>query len=122
MRANLIKQVRRERRTLRVRQKLRVTSSLPRLCVNRSLKHISAQIVDGASGRTLAHATSTAKALVTELSGKSKTQRATVIGAEIARKAKEAGIEVVVFDRGFARFHGRVKALAEAARAGGLKF
>ena len=90
--------------------------------MSRSLKHISAQVVDDSNGRTLAQATSTAKALSDALKGKTKTQRAAVIGAEIARRAKEAGIETVVFDRGFARFHGRVKALAEAARAGGLKF
>ena len=105
-----------------VRSKLRRHTSAPRLCVSRSLKHISAQIVDDQTGRTLAHATSTAKSLTGDLAGKTKTQRAAVIGAEIARKAKEAGIEKVVFDRGYARFHGRIKALAEAARSGGLAF
>jgi large subunit ribosomal protein L18 len=65
---------------------------------------------------------STAKALAADLAGKNKTQRASVIGAEIARRAKAAGIEEVVFDRGSARYHGRVKALADAAREGGLKF
>ncbi len=122
MRAQLQKNHRRERRAERLRTKLRSTSTSPRLCVFRSLKHISAQIIDDANGRTLAQATSTAKSLAESLKGKTKTQRAAVIGAEIARKAKEAGVEKVVFDRGFARFHGRVKALAVAAREGGLKF
>ena len=122
MRANLIKNIRRERRSLRVRTQLRRVSELPRLSVSRSLKHIAAQVIDDASGRTLAHVTSTAKDLAGELRGKTKTQRAAVIGAEIAKKAREKGVEAVVFDRGFTRFHGRVKALADAARTGGLKF
>jgi large subunit ribosomal protein L18 len=95
---------------------------VPRLSVHRSLKHISAQIIDDAKGLTLAHVTSTGKGIAADMRGKTKTQRAAVVGAELARRAKEKGIEAVVFDRGFARFHGRVKALAEAAREGGLKF
>ena len=122
MRSTLIKNVRRERRALRVRSQLRRVSTLPRLCVSRSLKHITAQIIDDSSGRTLVHATTTAKSLAGDLRGKTKTQRAALIGADIAKKALEKGVSEVVFDRGFARFHGRVKALAEAARAGGLKF
>jgi large subunit ribosomal protein L18 len=122
MRATFIKNQRRTRRTLSVRAKLRRTASLPRLSVSRSIKHIAAQIVDDASGRTLAHATSTSKVLADQLKGKKKTERAAVIGAELARKAKEAGVTAVVFDRGFTRFHGRVKALADAARNGGLQF
>lgn len=69
-----------------------------------------------------AAASSTAKALAGDLSGKTKSERAAVIGREIARKALAAGVQAVVFDRGAARYHGRVKALAEAAREGGLKF
>lgn len=122
MRATLIKQKRRERRTLAVRARLKRDSELPRLCVTRSLKHISAQVIDDRTGRTLAHVTSTAKTMQSDLTGKTKTQRAAVIGAEIAKRAKEAGVDAVVFDRGFARFHGRIKALAEAARGAGLKF
>ena len=122
MRATKVKQVRRERRRKSVRRKLSRTASLPRMSVNRSTKHISVQIIDDAQGRTLCAATSTAKALAGDLAGKNKSQRAGVVGAEIARRAKDAGIESVVFDRGSARYHGRVKALAEAARAGGLKF
>ena len=122
MRATFIKHERRKRRTLSVRSHLRRTASLPRLSVSRSIKHISAQIIDDASGKTLAHATSTSKAMTEQLKGKKKTERAAVIGAELARKAKEAGVTAVVFDRGFTRYHGRVKALADAAREGGLKF
>jgi len=122
MRADQIKNHRRERRAYRVRKKLRLVTDAPRLCVSRSLKHISAQVVDDSSGRTLAHVTTTAKALSGDLAGKNKTQRAAIVGTEIAKRAREQGIERVVFDRGHARFHGRIKALAEAARAGGLKF
>jgi len=122
MRATLIKNKRRERRALRGRSHIRRVSTLPRLCVSRSLKHISAQIIDDQSGKTLAQSTTTAKALADSLKGKTKSQRAAVIGTEIAKKAIEAGVSAVVFDRGFARYHGRVKALADAARAGGLKF
>jgi large subunit ribosomal protein L18 len=105
-----------------VRAHLRRTSSLPRLTVARSIKHIAAQIVDDTTGRTLAHATSTSKAMAEQLKGKKKTERAAIIGAELARKAKDAGVTSVVFDRGFTRYHGRVKALADAAREAGLKF
>jgi large subunit ribosomal protein L18 len=122
MRSTQIKNVRRARRTKRVRTQLRRVSDLPRLSVHRSVKHISAQIIDDAGGRTLAHVTSTGKEIAAALKGKTKTQRAAVIGTEIAKRAKEKGIEAVVFDRGFTRYHGRVKALADAAREGGLKF
>ena len=111
------------RRAQRNRTRLKtVGNGRPRLSVHRSNKNISAQIIDDKSGRTLAQSTTTAKSLAGELTGKTKTQRAAVIGAEIAKKAIEQGVQTVVFDRGFARYHGRVKALADAARAGGLKF
>lgn len=110
------------RRKFHVRSTLSGNQSRPRLSVNRSSKHISAQVIDDTQGRTLAAASSTAKALAGDLSGKTKSERAAVIGREIARKALAAGVQAVVFDRGAARYHGRVKALAEAAREGGLKF
>jgi large subunit ribosomal protein L18 len=122
MKSNLVKQWRQERRQRSVRARLRRSADVPRLSVARSSKHISAQVIDDAAGRTLAHATTTAKAIAAELAGKTKTERARVIGAEIARKAKEAGVKKVVFDRGASRYHGRVKALAEAAREAGLEF
>jgi len=116
------KSVRRLRRQRSVRRRLRQRSDLPRLSVFRSSKHISAQVIDDRTGRTLAACTTTSKALAGELGGKTKSDRAAYVGTEIARRAKEAGVESVVFDRGPFKFHGRVKALAEAARAGGLQF
>jgi large subunit ribosomal protein L18 len=116
------KNTRRTRRRLSTRSHLRRTSNRPRLSVFRSVRHISAQVIDDAKGHTLASATTTAKAVGTEISGKNKTEQAKLIGREIARKALEAGVTTVVFDRGCFRFHGRVKALAEAAREAGLKF
>ena len=114
--------VSRDRRRKSVRAKLRSTTDRPRLSVHRSCKHISAQVIDDSTGRTLCAVTTTAKALAGDLAGKTKTERATLVGKEIARKAREAGVEAVVFDRGATRFTGRVRALAEAAREGGLKF
>jgi len=114
--------VRRERRRKSVRANLRRTADRPRLSVHRSCKHISAQVIDDRTGRTLCVVTTTGKALGDELAGKTKTERAAVVGREIARKAIEAGVEAVVFDRGATRYTGRVRALAEAAREGGLKF
>ncbi len=118
----LLKNKRRKRRRHHVRNRIRKESTLPRLSVHRSCKHISAQVIDDGNGKTVAQVSSTAKGLASELEGKTKTQRAAVIGAEIAKKAVEAGIKTVVFDRGFSKFHGRVKALADAAREGGLEF
>lgn len=122
MNAQELKKVRHQRRTLSTRSHLRRHSTLPRLSVFRSTKHISAQVIDDASGKTLASATTTSKALAATLVGKTKSQRAALLGAEIAKRAKAAGVEAVVFDRGPCRYHGRVKALAEAAREAGLKF
>jgi large subunit ribosomal protein L18 len=118
----LLKNQRRLRRERHVRSRIRREGKFPRLSVYRSCKHIYAQVIDDATGRTLAHASSTAGTLEPAFAGKNKTQRAAVVGEEIAKAAKQAGVERVVFDRGFAKFHGRVKALAEAARAAGLKF
>ena len=79
-------------------------------------------MIDDAQGKTLVAATTTSKAMADELAGKTKTQRAAVVGAELARRAKEAGVEKVTFDRGHCKYHGRVKAFADAAREAGLKF
>jgi large subunit ribosomal protein L18 len=116
------KNVRRERRRLSTRAHLRRTSDRPRLSVFRSVQHISAQIIDDAKGHTVAAATTSAKAMRESLDGKTKTEQAKLIGREIAKKALGAGVSAVVFDRGCYRFHGRVKALADAAREAGLKF
>ena len=110
----------RQRRKYHVRNRIMRDGAAVRLTVTRSSKHIYAQLVD-AGGRTLCGTGTTKKALAAE-GGKKKTERAALVGKEIARLAKEKGVEAVVFDRGSHKFHGRVKALAEAARAEGLKF
>jgi large subunit ribosomal protein L18 len=109
----------RERRHKRVRGKVRGTSERPRLVVFRSNKGISAQLVDDMEGKTLASASWLQ--LPKSFKGK-KTEQAAEVGKLLAQKAKEANVEVVVFDRGGYLYHGRVKALADAAREGGLTF
>jgi len=99
----------------RVRKKIAGTAERPRLVVFRSLTHIYAQLIDDVKGATLASASDA------EGSGK-KSERAAAVGTQLAERAKAAGIESVVFDRGGYRYHGRVKALADAARKGGLQF
>ena len=112
----------RQQRHARVRAKVKGTADRPRLNVYRSLRHIFVQVIDDEAGRTLA-AVSTAEAgLRPQLAGKKKTEQAQAVGAEIAERAKAKGITRVVFDRGGYKYHGRVKALAEAARAAGLEF
>ncbi len=109
----------RRRRQFRVRNRVRATGR-PRLTVFRSNKHIYAQIIDDAAGRTLVAAGSVEKELGGE--GGGNTEAARRIGAAIAARARERGITQVAFDRGCYRYHGRVAALAEAAREGGLEF
>lgn len=122
MKQTLLKNMRRLRRRNSVRTRLRREGTAPRLSVQRSLKHFYGQIIDDAQGHTLVHVASTARALRDELAGKPKTEQAKLLGAELARRAKEAGVQRVVFDRGHSKYHGRVKAFAEAAREGGLQF
>jgi len=108
------------KRRLRVRNKLRkVNAGRLRLSVHRSNKNISAQVIDDVNGVTLASASSLEKSL--GVVGKNNVEAATKIGAAIAERAKKAGVEEVYFDRGGFLFHGKVKAVAEAAREGGLK-
>jgi large subunit ribosomal protein L18 len=110
-----------QKRRQRVRNKLRkMAGERPRLSVHRSSKNISVQLIDDAQGRTLAAASTLEKDL--GLKGKNNKEAAARVGAEIAARAKAAGVEEVYFDRGGFLFHGRVKALADAAREGGLKF
>ena len=109
----------RARRHLRVRKKVTGSAARPRLVVNRSARHMFAQIVDDSVGRTLA-AASTLDAAIRTAEG-DKTAKARQVGELLAQRAKEAGIEAVVFDRGGYRYHGRVAALADGAREGGLK-
>lgn len=115
-------QARRKRKMLHVRRRLRDHKALPRLTVFRSSKNIYGQIIDDIGGVTVASASSRDKSLKGEIAGKKKTDVATEVGKVLAARAKEKGIERVRFDRGCYKFHGRVKALAEAAREGGLKF
>jgi large subunit ribosomal protein L18 len=103
------------RRHARVRKKVRGEAERPRLAVFRSNRHIYAQLIDDRGARTLAAASDA------EVSGDNPTERAKAVGALIATRAKDAGIATVVFDRGGFRFHGRVAALAEGAREGGLQ-
>jgi large subunit ribosomal protein L18 len=112
----------RRRRHRRVRGRLAGTAARPRLNVYRSLKGIYAQVVDDQAGRTLASASTLDPEARSQLEGLRKVEQARVVGRLIAERAKAAGIEAVVFDRGGYRYHGRVRALAEAAREAGLKF
>ena len=110
-----------QKRRLRVRNKLRKTADgRPRLSVHRSNKNISVQLIDDVNGVTLASASSLEKDL--GVVGKNNVEVATKVGEAIAARAKKAGVEDCYFDRGGFLFHGKVKALADAAREGGLKF
>jgi large subunit ribosomal protein L18 len=112
-----------ERRRARVRRSLKaVSSGRPRLSVHRSSKHIYAQLIDDGAGRTIAAASSLEKSMREELKTGADTGAAAAVGKLIAERAKAAGVSQVVFDRGAYIYHGRVKALAEAAREAGLDF
>jgi large subunit ribosomal protein L18 len=112
----------RRRRHVRVRERLSGTPDKPRLAVFRSLNHIYAQIIDDTAGHTLAFATDIEADVKSKKDGKKKSEVAGLVGEALARKAKEKGIAAVVFDRGGFKYHGRVKAFADAARKGGLTF
>jgi large subunit ribosomal protein L18 len=116
--------VARKRRHWRVRKHVSGTSERPRLNIFRSLNHIYAQVIDDSNGVTLVSASTVDKNLRTGdiLEGKSRIEQATAVGKAIAERALEVGVKEVVFDRGGYRYHGRVKALAEASREAGLKF
>ena len=113
---------RRVKRHARVRKNLNGTPEKPRLCVFRSNKHISCQIIDDVNKVTLASASSVEKELKAELGNGGNKEAARKIGEIVAKRALEKGIEVVTFDRGGFLYHGRVQELAEGAREGGLKF
>jgi len=119
MKSNLMKQAKRVRRVRRVRARVKGVSNRPRLAVCRSLKHISAQIIDDTAGKTLVAVKDTE---VKAAKGAKPTDVAREVGKAIAEKAKGAKIASVVFDRRDKRYHGRVKALADGAREGGLVF
>jgi large subunit ribosomal protein L18 len=112
----------RKRRHERVRRRLKGTPERPRLCVFRSLNHVYAQVIDDSSGRVLAQASTLDKELKSELDSKAKIEKAGLVGNLVAKRAQENGVGEVVFDRGGYKYHGRVKALADAARGSGLRF
>ena len=118
---NFDKKAAQEKRHKRIRRKVSGTAEAPRLCVNISLHHIYAQIIDDEKGVTLA-AASTLTADMDGLESKTNMEVAKQVGMTIAEKAKEKGITTVVFDRNGRRYQGRVAALADAAREGGLEF
>jgi large subunit ribosomal protein L18 len=110
------------RRHTRVRRRVTGTGEKPRLCVFRSLSHIYAQVIDDVSRVTIVSASDVEKDVASKADGKKKADVATLVGTLVAERAKQKGVTQVVFDRGGYPFHGRIKALAEAARAGGLSF
>ncbi len=112
----------RERRHRRIRKKIYGTTERPRLNVFRSLHHIYAQIIDDSVGHTLVSASTMDKEIRDECEELAKTEAAKVVGAALAERALDQGITTVIFDRGGYKYHGRVQALAEAARKGGLDF
>jgi large subunit ribosomal protein L18 len=112
----------RKRRHARIRERVSGTAGKPRLCVFRSLSNIYAQIIDDTSGVTLVATASVNADIKKQSDKKKKTQVAELVGSVLAKNAQEKGISEVVFDRGGYKYHGRIKALAEAARKAGLKF
>ena len=112
----------RKRRHVRLRKKVQGTSAKPRLSVFKSLSNIYAQIIDDAAGRTLAAASTLDKELRTQLAKGTDKAAAEAVGKALAERAVKAGVKDVVFDRGGYLYHGRVKALADGAREGGLNF
>lgn len=114
------RRIARQRRHYRLRKNISGTAETPRLVVHRTSRHMHVQLIDDVAGRTLA-AASTTEADIRAMEGDKKARGAR-IGELIAERAKAAGVETVVFDRGGYQYHGRVAALADAAREGGLKF
>lgn len=115
MKKSRLKEHKKQRRAHRSRARISGTAERPRMSVHRSLKHIRVQLIDDATGTTIG-AADDSKATGTKM------EKAAAVGSAVAQVAKEKGITAVIFDRGPARFHGRVKALADAAREAGLKF
>jgi large subunit ribosomal protein L18 len=109
-------------RHTRVRGRVEGTPERPRLNVFRSLANIYVQVIDDQKGHTLVSASSLDKDVASQIEGKTKSETAKIVGQVVAQRAKDAGISKVVFDRGGYKYHGRVAALAEGAREGGLEF
>ena len=112
----------RQRRHRRIRGRMDGTAARPRLNVFRSLDHIYAQLIDDVAGHTLVSASTVDKKLAAEMNDKPKKEQAKMVGKTVAERALAAGIDTIVFDRGGYIYHGRVQALADGAREGGLKF
>lgn len=117
---NKLKTKQRTRRRIGIRKRIEGTPERPRLRVYRSLNHMYAQVIDDMAGRTLASASTRDKDVSVDKTGNADAAKA--VGAKVAEKAQAAGVSEVVFDRGGFKYHGRIKALADAAREGGLKF
>jgi len=120
--ANQSRSVARARRHMRVRKDLAGSAQRPRLNVFRSLSGIYAQVIDDQAGHTLASASTVDRDLREQVKGLKKSEQAKLIGKTVAERAKSKGVESVVFDRGGYRYSGRIKALADGAREGGLQF
>jgi large subunit ribosomal protein L18 len=118
----LSREAHRQRIHVRMRKKMAGTSERPRLCVHRSTKHIRAQVIDDNTARTIVSASSLDKEVRQQIKGGGNIAASKVVGKTIAERARAKGVEKVVFDRGGYQYHGRVQALAEAAREAGLKF
>ena len=120
--ASVSKDISRQKRHRRLRVKLKGSAERPRLLIRRTLHHIYATVVDDAKGHTVVSASTREKSVGGALGSKTNIDAAKKVGAEVAAKAKAAGINSVVFDRSGLKYHGRVKALADAAREAGLEF
>ena len=120
--AKISRSASRERRHLRVRKNVYGTTNCPRLSVFRSVSEIYAQVIDDMDGNTLVSASSIDQELRAKMDGLKKSEQALLVGKTVAQRAKDKGIDMVVFDRGGFRYTGRVKALADGAREGGLDF
>ncbi len=113
----------RQKKKIRIQKKFRGTSERPRIAVFTSLKQVYAQIIDDVNGVTLVSASSLSKDISSDIgNAKNKIEKSKVVGKYLAQKAKDKGIETVVFDRSGYRYHGRIQAIADGAREGGLKF
>jgi len=112
----------RQRRHRRIRARLSGTAERPRLNVFRSIEHIYVQVIDDENGQTIVSASTVDKNLRADIEGKTKKEQAKLVGKAVAERAQAAGVKEVVFDRGGYLYHGRIQALAEGAREGGLEF
>lgn len=112
----------RKRRAFRVRKSVRGTAAKPRLCVNRTLKHVYCQLIDDEIGKTIVSASTRDKDIASEVKFGGNSDAATLVGKALAERAKAQGVERICFDRGRFKYHGRVAALADAVRENGIQF